>query len=135
MVASDYGITALLPYLKQILHIFKAAEVHARRVRLVWQVKEFGWSYIIEVDLPLLTLLDITVAAEELFNIALYEETQDNVSKILFSSAVAEYQKRLLSSQFTMNAVASRNILVVGNVPTFIQARLQYRRFLTRNFT
>ncbi|KAH8585783.1 ferric-chelate reductase [Bisporella sp. PMI_857] len=62
MVASDFGIAALLPYLKELLHGYNAREVRARRVHLVWQVQS----------------LDITKAAEQLLNSALNEDTLDD---------------------------------------------------------
>jgi len=44
MVASDFGIAALLPYLKQLIHGYNARKVRARRIHLVWQVRDLGKS-------------------------------------------------------------------------------------------
>jgi hypothetical protein len=45
MVASDFGIAAHLPYLKQLIHGYNAREVRARRIHLVWQVRDIGKSW------------------------------------------------------------------------------------------
>jgi len=42
MVASDFGVAAHLPYLKQLIHGYNAREVRARRIHLVWQVRDIG---------------------------------------------------------------------------------------------
>jgi len=44
MVASGFGIAARLPYLKQLIHGYNAREVRARRIYLVWQVRDIGKS-------------------------------------------------------------------------------------------
>jgi NAD(P)H-flavin reductase len=44
MVADGFGIAAHLPYLKQLIHGYNAREVSARRIHLVWQVREIGKS-------------------------------------------------------------------------------------------
>jgi NAD(P)H-flavin reductase len=44
MVASGFGIAAHLPYLKQLIHGYNAREVRARRIHLVWQVRDIGKS-------------------------------------------------------------------------------------------
>lgn len=44
MVASDFGIAAHLPYLKQLIHGYNVREVRARRIHLVWQVRDIGKS-------------------------------------------------------------------------------------------
>jgi NAD(P)H-flavin reductase len=44
MVASGFGIAAHLPYLKQLIHGYNAREVCARRIHLVWQVRDIGKS-------------------------------------------------------------------------------------------
>ena len=43
-VASGFGIAAHLPYLKQLIHGYNAREVRARRIHLVWQVRDIGKS-------------------------------------------------------------------------------------------
>lgn len=42
MVASDFGIFAQLPYLKQLMYGYKTCKYRIRRVHLVWQTKTFG---------------------------------------------------------------------------------------------
>ena len=44
IVASGFGIAARLPYLKQLIHGYNAREVRARRIYLVWQVRDIGKS-------------------------------------------------------------------------------------------
>ena len=46
MIASDFGIAAHLPYLKQLIDGYNSREVRARRIHLVWQVRDIGktWS-------------------------------------------------------------------------------------------
>ena len=44
IVASGFGIAAHLPYLKQLIHGYNVREVRARRIHLVWQVRDIGKS-------------------------------------------------------------------------------------------
>lgn len=44
MIASGSGITAHLPYLKQLIHSYSARKVRARRIHLVWQLPDIGES-------------------------------------------------------------------------------------------
>jgi NAD(P)H-flavin reductase len=45
MVASGFGIAAQLPYLKQLIRGYNARQLRARRVHLVWQVKDISKSF------------------------------------------------------------------------------------------
>jgi hypothetical protein len=38
------GLPLQLPYLKQLIHGYNAREVRARRIHLVWQVRNIGKS-------------------------------------------------------------------------------------------
>ncbi|KAF1948548.1 hypothetical protein CC80DRAFT_431361 [Byssothecium circinans] len=62
MVASGFGIAAHLPYLKQLIHGYNARQVCARRIHLVWQVRD----------------IDVTIAAQPLLNDALNDDTLDD---------------------------------------------------------
>jgi hypothetical protein len=42
MVASGFGIAALGPYLKQLIHNSHARKVQARRVHVIWQIQDIG---------------------------------------------------------------------------------------------
>ncbi|KAH6668517.1 cell surface metalloreductase [Halenospora varia] len=68
MVATGFGIAALLPYLRELIHGYNTCKTRTRRVHLVWQLQS----------------LDIGVAAESLLNNALDDDTLDNgyVSKV-----------------------------------------------------
>jgi hypothetical protein len=44
MVASGFGIAAHLPYLKRLIHGYNARKLRARRIHLVWQVRDIGKS-------------------------------------------------------------------------------------------
>ena len=44
MVASGFGIAAQLPYLKRLIHGYNSRRLRARRVHLVWQVRDIGRS-------------------------------------------------------------------------------------------
>jgi NAD(P)H-flavin reductase len=44
IVASGFGIAAYLLYLKQLIHGYNVREVRARRIHLVWQVRDIGKS-------------------------------------------------------------------------------------------
>ena len=44
MVASGFGIAAHLPYLKRLIHGYNACTLRARRIHLVWQVRNLGES-------------------------------------------------------------------------------------------
>ena len=52
MVASDFGIAAHLPYLKQLIHGYNARKVRARRIHLVWQLSDIGESRTIRRPRP-----------------------------------------------------------------------------------
>lgn len=45
MVASDFGIAAQLPYLKQLIRGYNERRLHARRVHLVWQVRDISETF------------------------------------------------------------------------------------------
>lgn len=42
LVASDFGITAHLPYLKQLIRSYNTHESRVKRIHLVWQVQNIG---------------------------------------------------------------------------------------------
>ncbi|KAH7330031.1 putative cell surface metalloreductase [Rhexocercosporidium sp. MPI-PUGE-AT-0058] len=65
MVATDFGIAALLSYLRELIHGYQTCKTRTRRVHLVWQLQK-------------LTTIDIGVAAESLLNDALDEDTLDD---------------------------------------------------------
>ncbi|EDN92181.1 hypothetical protein SS1G_08043 [Sclerotinia sclerotiorum 1980 UF-70] len=58
MVASDFGIAAQLPYLKQLIHGYNTRKLRAQRIHLVWQVRD--------------------IAVQPLLNGALSEDTLDD---------------------------------------------------------
>ncbi|PVH68895.1 hypothetical protein DL98DRAFT_191735 [Cadophora sp. DSE1049] len=62
MVATGFGIAALLSYLRELIHGYQTCKTGTRRVHLVWQLQS----------------LDICVAAEPLLNDALDEDTLDD---------------------------------------------------------
>jgi NAD(P)H-flavin reductase len=45
MVASGFGIAALQPYLKRLIHGYNARDVQARRIHLIWQIRDIGTIY------------------------------------------------------------------------------------------
>jgi NAD(P)H-flavin reductase len=49
MVASGFGIAAQLPYLKRLIHGYNARQLCARRVHLVWQVRDIRKSLCLTV--------------------------------------------------------------------------------------
>lgn len=80
MIASDFGIAAQLPYLKQLLRGYNERHLQARRVHLVWQVRDIS-EYNPSADAisrQELIQTDITLAAETLLNGALDEDTLDD---------------------------------------------------------
>jgi NAD(P)H-flavin reductase len=40
MIASGFGIVALLPYMKQLIHQYNTRKIRTRRIRLVWQLTD-----------------------------------------------------------------------------------------------
>ncbi|KAH8799389.1 hypothetical protein F5884DRAFT_848060 [Xylogone sp. PMI_703] len=62
MVASGFGIAAQLPYLKRLIHGYNAREVHARRIHLIWQIKD----------------KEVGIAGQSLLNGALVEDKLDD---------------------------------------------------------
>lgn len=42
MVASGFGIAAQLLHLKRLIHGYNAREVRARRIHLIWQIRDIG---------------------------------------------------------------------------------------------
>jgi NAD(P)H-flavin reductase len=53
MVASDWGIAAHLPYLKQLVNGYKKRQVRAHRVLLVWQITNYSKIYYINAFIEL----------------------------------------------------------------------------------
>ena len=46
MVASGFGIAALGPYLKQLIHNSHVRKVQARRVHVIWQIQDTGQPWV-----------------------------------------------------------------------------------------
>ena len=47
MIATGFGIAAILPHLKELVDGYKRCDVVTRRIHLVWQLKERGlWFYL-----------------------------------------------------------------------------------------
>jgi hypothetical protein len=42
VVASDFGVFATLPYMKQLMYGYKTCKSRTRRIHLVWQTETFG---------------------------------------------------------------------------------------------
>lgn len=42
LVATDFGMAALLPYLQQLIHGYQTRKVCTRRIRVIWQVQRIG---------------------------------------------------------------------------------------------
>jgi len=75
LLATDFGIAAHLPYLKQLIH--HRTNNATRRIHLVWQIETSG-KLRARVDLkPQLIVLDVGIAAQELLNDALHEDRTD----------------------------------------------------------
>lgn len=77
MVASGFGIAALLPYLKKLIHDYNNRVGRARRIHVVWQIRNRGRLT------TLLSMLRLTLAADglpvqEMLNRALEEDKLDN---------------------------------------------------------
>ncbi|KAI9769850.1 MAG: hypothetical protein M1840_003844 [Geoglossum simile] len=62
MVATGFGIAGHLPYLKQLIHSYNARKVRARRIHLVWQIRD----------------INVGIAAQPLLNGALDEDKLDD---------------------------------------------------------
>lgn len=39
LVATGFGMAALLPYLQQMIHGYQTRKVRTRRIRVIWQVR------------------------------------------------------------------------------------------------
>jgi len=80
MFASGFGIAAHLPYLKRLIHGYNARTLRARRIHLVWQLRDIGKSLnrIIFIQNRNLTKPDVIIAAQPLLNGALNEDTLDD---------------------------------------------------------
>lgn len=134
MVASGFRIAALLPYLKQLIHGYNAHEVCARRIYLVWQVRNIGKLCAIiffrtkRSDKP-----DVTIAAQSLLNGALNEDTLDDgwvsINDLQDFCRSLTIENRFLLSQSTANLMISLKHFPLENVPRSIQARLHCEIF------
>lgn len=51
LIGSDFGIAVQLPYLKQLICGHNERRLHARRVHLVWQVRDISKSFQLYVPL------------------------------------------------------------------------------------
>lgn len=88
MIATGFGIVAILPYLKELVDGYKRCEVGTRRVHLVWQLNNRGlWLYLgIERILIVLgdelvgkDLIDELLATDDLNWISLSQEFRSTI--------------------------------------------------------
>lgn len=77
MVASGFGITTQLPYLKSLIYGYNSRRVQARRIHLVWQIRHKG-KLPKSVFVWLLTGLADAVVAQSLLNDALEDDKLDD---------------------------------------------------------
>jgi len=74
MVASGFGIAAVGPYLKQLIHNFHIRKVQARREHVIWQIQDIGQPPPASFLLKKLTVLDIGLVGQPLLNVNLHED-------------------------------------------------------------
>ncbi|KAH7330037.1 hypothetical protein BKA65DRAFT_404702 [Rhexocercosporidium sp. MPI-PUGE-AT-0058] len=127
IVTSGFGVAAHLPYLKQLIHGYNAREVRARRIHLVWQVRNLE---------P-----DVTIAAQPLLNGALNEDTLDDgwilaisiyyessdIGEISFGKRAKIYPGKAPLRQILQAEVAGDHIekKLVGDIDWATRARVE----------
>ena len=135
MIAKDFGIAAQLPYLKRLIHGYNTRQLRARRVHLVWQVRDISKSlkHISFITTKNLTRPDVAIAAQTLLNGALDEDTLDDgwvrqkIPAYLWF-LTADYRSSLSRS------IANRTTFPAnhsGGALMFIQVRPPCKTFLT----
>ncbi|PSN58527.1 hypothetical protein BS50DRAFT_510287, partial [Corynespora cassiicola Philippines] len=89
LVASDFGITAHLPYLKQLIRSYNTHESRVKRIHLVWQVQN------IEIATGIQPILNKALDEDRLndgynLNVSIYH-TSLNKNSLLFGGRVKMY--------------------------------------------
>jgi NAD(P)H-flavin reductase len=82
MVASGFGITAQLPYLKQLIYR-EDRKTRSRRIYLVWQLDTLGNFQFVR-SVPQLTQKDIATFFQDTLNNALATDSENHVSFSLY---------------------------------------------------
>jgi NAD(P)H-flavin reductase len=77
MVASGFGIAALLPYIKKLIHGYNTRVGRARQIHVVWQISARG-RFIISESTSQLTVAADGLPVQEMLNRALEEDKLDN---------------------------------------------------------
>lgn len=77
IVASSFGIAALLPYLKKLIHGYNTRVGRARRIHVVWQISTRG-KFVISNPASQLTEAADGLPGQEILNGALEEDKLDN---------------------------------------------------------
>lgn len=78
LIATDYGIAAQLPVLKELIRGFNRCEVRTRRVHLVWQLRAWGQTHSLPKVLLLTIRLDDLEWVQDLLNEILLADVDDN---------------------------------------------------------
>lgn len=80
MIVTGFGMTALLPYLSQLIHGYQNRKIYTRRVRVIWQVQRIGkHSRCIHTNKTKLTSVETALAMQPLLNSALKGDNLDKV--------------------------------------------------------
>jgi len=78
MVASGFGVAAHLPYLKKLIYGYNVRLIRARRIHLVWQIRDkYEILDLFRVRLKLTKPAD-GIAAQSLLNEALQDDKLDD---------------------------------------------------------
>ena len=97
MIATGFGIVAILPYLKELVDGYKRCEVVTRRVHLVWQLNSRGlWLYlcgerilmVLGDELVAKDLIDELLATDNLNWVSL---SQESIGTILITDRSCKY--------------------------------------------
>lgn len=87
VVASDFGVFAPLPYLKQLMYGYKTCKSRTRRIHLVWQTETFDSSF---------------AAVHPFLNSFLDEDTEDN--GYILTISIYVYSKHVQRKTFGRRA-------------------------------
>ncbi|KAJ9654802.1 hypothetical protein H2201_008941 [Coniosporium apollinis] len=113
MVASDFGVAAQLPYLKQAVFGRKSWKNRTRRVHLIWQLQAFGIGLAVQSLLNGALDDDTIDQGYDRFSASLYIKL-DNAGNIRFGRRATVYKGSADLQQILEEEVSGKYIEAVG---------------------
>ena len=77
LIASGFGVAAVIPYLKKMIYGYNTCTLQVRRLHLVWQVESIGECVFPQGSVKIANEADMTIAAQGLLNNLLEDDIID----------------------------------------------------------